>query len=337
MDMVNFFNSDAFNMVSMTMAINRVPNTYGRLRELNLFPEEGVSQRVILVEEQNGVLNLLPTQTPGAPGTYGNTSKRKIRSFVIPHIPHEDAVMPEEVQGVRLFGSDNATEAVATKVASKLAQARAKHAITLEHLRMGALRGTILDADGSTLYNLYTEFSITQKVVDFLLGTAGTEVREKCAEVLRHIEDNLQGEVMNGVHALVSGEFFDKLVKHANVKEAYKYYQQSQNLSDDYRKKFTFGGITFEEYRGSATDAAGTTRRFIANGDGHVFPVGTASSFKTFFSPADFNETANTVGLPLYAKTEVRRMGRGVDIHTQSNPLPICARPEILVRIHSSN
>ncbi|WP_458695370.1 major capsid protein [Wolbachia endosymbiont of Phyllotreta cruciferae] len=32
---------------------------------------------------------------------------------------------------------------------------RNKHAITLEHLRMGALKGIILDADGSELLNLY--------------------------------------------------------------------------------------------------------------------------------------------------------------------------------------
>ena len=47
-------------------------------------------------------------------------------------------------------------------------------AITLEHLRMGALKGVILDADGSTLYDLYQEFEITPKVVNFALTTAST-------------------------------------------------------------------------------------------------------------------------------------------------------------------
>jgi hypothetical protein len=336
-EIVDFFNSDSFHVVAMTTAINKIPNTYGKIRELGLFPTEGVTQRTIIVEEQNGVLNLLPTRAPGAPGTVGISGKRKVRSFVIPHIPHDDAVLPEEVQGVRVFGSDNMTEAVAAKVAQKLAAMRAKHAITLEHLRMGALKGIILDADGSTLYNLYTEFDITAKAVDFVLGTSTTEVREKCAEVLRHIEDNLKGEVMSRVHCLVSAEFYDKLVKHATVKEAYKYYKQTQNLSGDFRSAFEFGNIMFEEYRGSATDADGNTRRFIASGEGHAFPVGTSNTFRTMFAPADFNETANTIGIELYAKQEPRKFNRGVDIHTQSNPLPICKRPEILVKVHSSN
>ncbi len=73
---------------------------------------------------------------------------------------------------------------------------RNKHAITLEHLRMGALKGIILDADGSELLNLYNEFEITPKVVNFALGTATTDVKRKCLEVLRHIVVNIWLEFM---------------------------------------------------------------------------------------------------------------------------------------------
>src|SRR4029453_5013120 len=41
-------------------------------------------------------------------------------------------------------------------------------------------------------------------------------------------------------------------------------------MGGDLRKGFTFGGVTFEEYRGQATDAAGNTARFIAAGEGHA-------------------------------------------------------------------
>ena len=49
--------------------------------------------------------------------------------------------------------------------------------------------------------------------------------------------------------------------------------------------------------------------------------------------PADFNEAVGTVGQEYYAKQEPRKFGRGVDIHTQSNPLPLCMRPEVLVEL----
>jgi hypothetical protein len=240
--MLNPFSTDAFDMAALTAAINKIPNPCGRLEQLNLMTPQGVRTRTIIIEEMSGVLNLLPTQPVGAPGTLGTTGKRKVRSFVIPHIPHDDAVLPEEVQG------------------------------------------------------------------------------------------NLKGEFMTGVMCLCSQGFYDAFTTHAKVKEAFMYYQRNQQLGNDYRTAFTFGGVTFEEYRGQATDAAGNVRKFIADDEAHFFPLGTANTFRTHFAPSDFNETANTLGLPLYAKQEPRKFGRGTDLHTQQNPLPICLRPEVLVK-----
>jgi hypothetical protein len=329
---LNPFATDAFNMAALTAAINKIPNTYGRLEQLNLMTPQGVRTRTIIVEEMSGVLNLLPSQPVGAPGTQGTRGKRTVRSFVIPHIPHDDAVLPEEVQGIRAFGSETETDALANLMALKLQNMRNKHAITLEYLRMGALKGVILDADGSTLYNLYDEFGIAAKTVSFALGDTKTKVLTKVLEVKRHIEDNLKGEFMTGILCLCSSGFYDALTTHPTVEEAFMYFQRNQQLGNDYRTGFTFGGITFEEYRGQATDAAGTVRKFIADDEAHFFPIGTANTFRTYFAPADFNETANTLGLPLYAKQEPRKFGRGTDLHSQQNPLPICLRPEVLVK-----
>lgn len=336
--MLNPFETDAFNMVSLTKAINILPNNYGRIREMNLFPGKGVRTRSIIVEEMNGVLNLLPTMPPGSPGTVGTHGKRTVRSFTIPHIPHDDAILPEAYQGIRTFGQENELVAVSQIINDRLQVMRNKHAITLEYLRMGALKGEILDADTSTIYNLYTEFGITQKTVDFVLGTDGTNVPKKCRDVVRHIEDNLKGEVMSGVRCLVDASFFDKLILHPEVQKAYiNYAKAAEILGTDIRKKFTFNGVTFEEYRGTATDAAGTARKFITADYGIAFPEGTMNSFETIYAPADFMETANTMGLELYAKQESRKFERGIDLHTQSNPLPMCYRPGVLVTVKTSN
>ena len=326
-------NLDEFNVTTLSAAINILPNNYGKLNEMNLFPHKSVRTRSIAVEEQNGILHLLPTQLPGGPATFEARGKRKMRSFTIPHIPHDDVILPEEIQGVRAFGSETETQVMASIIADHLQSMRNKHAITLEHLRMGALKGQILDADGSVIYNLHNEFGIAPKTVNFALGNANTDVKKKCLEVIRHVEDNLQGEVMNGIHCLVSSEFFDALTSHAKVKEAYDRWQDGAALRNDMRSGFTFAGITFEEYRGQATAPDGTVRRFIADGQGHCFPTGTSGSFVTYFAPADFNETVNTLGLPLYAKQEARKFDRGIEIHTQSNPLPMCLRPALLVTL----
>jgi hypothetical protein len=200
MPVINPFDNDAFSMAALTAAVNRLPNLYGRIEQLGLMPAQGVRTRTILIEEMNGVLNLLPTRPVGAPATLGAQAKRKVRSFVIPHIPHEEVVLPEEVQGLRAFGSETEMETLANLVAQKLQTMRNKMSITLEHLRMGALKGIILDADGSIVYDLYSEFGLVAKTVNFALTTASTEVLLKVLEVKRHIEDNLRGEFMTGIY-----------------------------------------------------------------------------------------------------------------------------------------
>lgn len=331
---LNPFETDAFNMVSLTQAVNILPTKYGRLSQLNLFPDKGVRTRTIIVEEKHGVLNLLPTLPVGAPGTQNKIGKRKVRSFSVPHIPMDDVIKPEEYAGVRAFGQETVMDTLASIMNDHLQTARNKFDITVEHLRMGALKGVILDSDGSTLFNLYTEFDITPKVVNFELLTSTTNVAAKCREVNRHIEDNLKGEISNGTRCLVDEDFFDALIAHSKVKEVFLNHSKAvEVLGGDPRKEFKFNGITFEEYRGKATDLEGTTRQFIADFEGHAYPEGTGASFETLYAPADFMETVNTLGIPIYAKQELRKFGRGVDLHIQSNPLPICYRPGILVKV----
>lgn len=334
-EIINPFDQDAFSMANLCAAINILPNMYGRVGQLGIFNGSGgITTRTAIIEEQNGVLNLLKTLPVGAPGTQNKMGKRKVRSFSVPHIPLEDIIRPEEFQGVREFGQSQSMKTLASVMNNHLQAARAKFDITLEHLRMGALKGIILDADASTLYNLYTEFEIEAKTVDFALDVDATDVAAKCREVIRHIEDNLKGEIMTGVRCLVSAEFFDALIAHDEVVKYYVNWQAAAQIAQvDPRKGFSFGGIVFEEYRGTATDEDGNARRFIAANEGHAFPEGTINTFKNIYAPGNFIEAVNTVGIPIYAKQAMESMGRWVDIHMESNPLPICCRPAVLVKV----
>jgi len=334
--MNNPFDNPSFSMSALTAAINILPNNYGLMESMGLFPAKPVRFRSVVVEEKNGILTLLPTMPVGSPGTVGKRGKRKLRSFAIPHIPHDDVVLPEEVQGIRAFGSETELSTVASVMAEHLQTMRNKHSITLEHLRIGALKGIILDADGSELYNLFDLFDITPKVVNFQFTNTGADIMKACLDLKRYLVKNLKGERMTGIHCLVSEEFFDALTGHETVKAAYERWQDGLALRSDLRSGFTFAGITFEEYSGEASDGDDNVHRFIAAGEGHAFPLGTVDTFATYFAPADFNETANTLGQPLYAKQEPRKFERGTDIHTQSNPLPMCHRPAVLVKVRAT-
>ena len=335
---INPFDAGGFSLAEMTRAINILPNIYTRLGQLGLFRFEGITQRTVVIEAREGVLSLLPSVPLGAPATVGTREGRTMRSFAVPWIPHNDVILPADIQGVRAIGSGNDADPLVAVMTRKLTLMRNKHAQTREYMEINALRGIVKDGAGTTLYDYFTEFGISQQQTDFVLGTSGTKVQQKVRAVLRQIETELKGETMTGVRALVSPEFFDKLIGHPTVETAYQYYASgAQPLREDMRRAFPFAGILFEEYNASVTLSNGTTERLIPAGEGIAFPMGTIDTFTTYGAPANLIETANTVGLELYARQMTRERGDGIDLLTEASILPVNKRPALAVRLFSSN
>ena len=320
---------EGYSLKQLTQAINVLPNMYSRTTQLGLFQWRPATSNIISIEMREGVLALVPTTPWGGVAPKSKPGKRNVRGFMVPHMPLEDVVLAAEVMGVRAFGTDNQAEAVNTKVNDKLQVMKNKIDMTLEWRRFNALKGFVLDADGSIIEDYFAAFGVTKKVISLGLGNANTDVRAKCMEVLRHIEDNAQGALITGVRAMVSPELFDALTGHAKVQTVYQGWAEAVNkLGGDIRSGFVFGGITFEEYRATVDG-----QRFIDEGKGHAFPMGTTDLFSDFGAPADFNETVNTLALPYYARQQNKDFNRGIDLHAQSNILPMVNRPSMLVEL----
>ena len=349
---LDIFNQDAFSAASLTGAVSLVPNTYGRIGELGIFKSEPVPTTSVMIVIENGVLNLLPTRPRGGPASLGTRGKQTPKSFPIPHIPHEDAVLATDVQNMLAAAPANMQlETVLGFTNRKLITMRRKHAITLEHLRVTALRGVIKDYDGSTLLNLFQAFGITQKEFDFQLGTDTTDIGAKCDEVTAYFEDNLMGETMTGVKALMSPEWATRFLGHKRMQNAFQNYPATpagaNPIRENVRKGFVFRGIEFEEYRGSASyiqedGSLSTPERFIPAGDVRFFPLGTSDTFTNYWGPPDFWDAVNTApGVEdaevFVAPLERMKFGKGMEIHTESNPLPLVKRPQLLGRGYSSN
>lgn len=337
MPSLDVFNNDAFSLQEMTKAVNIIPNNYGKIRELGIFNEKGVTTTTVTLELKEGALSILPqVQRKGEP-TYEKDSKRKFFALNIPSYKHNDRIYADDIQNIRAFGSESMFETVANKVAEKLENIAKKHQITLEYMRCGALQGKVKDGEGNIIADLHSIFGVTQKSINFSFDSNDSPIDEFCRNVKRHIETELKGETMSFVQALCSPEFFDKFVKHPKVKEAYNTYQGQTPYREDFRKGFQFQGILFEEYLGSATLADGKTNvKFVPEGEAMFFPMGTTNTFDTYFAPATYEETVNTTGLPIYVKQIAEPDGESRKILSQSHPLPICKRPALLVRGYSS-
>lgn len=324
----------SYTAQELTQAIDVLPNMYGRLEELNLMPSKGVSTTLVRISRRNGYITVLPVRDRDGAASVGKSSNEDAIYLEIPHIPHIDKITPADLQDMLAFAANPMRPRTFEDALNEKLQAiKNKHAITREYFRMGALKGVIVDGEGSQLHDLYERFDIVKKTVDFELDDPDTNVLEKCAEVLRHIETNLQGEVMTGVRVLNSREFTGKLKSHPNVEKAYANWQAATALSTDTRKAFDFGGLIFEEYNASATLMDGTSGRFIDEGKGHAFPIGTMSTYATNDGPANNIGMVNMPGVEVYVSPKVLDHGEGIELKSESNPLPVCARPELQVEL----
>lgn len=343
--LLDIFNSDAFSVTELSKAIDLVPIKWGRLGELDIFPERGIPTTTVLVEYRNNRLTLLPTKPRGAPGTRGEVGRRYAKTFSIPHIPHDDVVQADEIQNVRGFGTMQ-LESVMDVVNRKLLTMRNKHDITLEHMRAGMLQGKVIDFDGTVLLNLFTEFGISEPVIDFNFGGPPTDedMITACDKVKAWIEDNLMGDVHTGIRSFCSPSFWRKFLTNATVLKAYQLYQAQiagpNPLRDDVRRGFVWQDITWEQYRAKASyeadDGTFTSGPFIPDGECRFVPEGTVQTMSTYFGPPTFLEAVNEPGLRYFAKAVPERANRWVDLFSQSNPLPLCEKPAVLVRGKSS-
>ena len=86
------FNAEAFSSTSLTDAINNVPFLPGRAGQVAGWQEDGVPTTTIMIEEKNGVLELINPSPRGGPGQTGMPESRTARSLAIPHYQYDDHI-----------------------------------------------------------------------------------------------------------------------------------------------------------------------------------------------------------------------------------------------------
>ena len=347
MEILDVFNQNAFGVISLSAAISDMTPQFGYLESLNLFPEEGVTQRTVAVDFDVTNNQLLPQSQWGGPAPANKSAKGKTRSYAIPHFPVEDQMLAADLQGRRRPGTDMTVD-MQYVLSKKMREMRLKIEQTKEWLRLGVLKsGQIKDGAGNLILDIYADFGISQDSTSFVLGTTTTDVLGKIATVKRQAVKALRGSPMSYFLALCSDSFYDDLVSHPNVQKAFQYFQNGNGYSldvdlsfgatkPDAEARFTpptsvfkFGGVGWINYSGTVPDSTGAAQALIDDGSAYMFPMGT-DAFKTWHAPADYMETVNTMGLPFYAKQERTKYDKGIDVECQSNPLPICLKPKVI-------
>lgn len=344
-----------YTNVELTQEVNRIPNTYGLLNALNLAPSEPKATRMVRIDFRNGVLVVLAAQEPGGPSQVTGDGTESGVILTIPHFPHLEKIGVDDLEGLLEVVNGQITEkSLQAETVRKLGNIRRHHSITREYLRLGMLRGLIKDGAGKTLYDLYDVFGITKKVIDFELGTAATNLMDKCEEVRDHIMVSVQGETVGNVEAIVDSKFFSKLVAHPNAEKFWLQAQNSglhtlierQRLAGNWGRVFEFGEIVWREYKGGlpVKDGSGgsTLAKNVADNSGHAYPSGTQSMFRTFEGPVHHIDRVNQAPDAgnnefVFISTKILDHGEGVELKSQSNVLAVSKQPECVVQLTSSN
>lgn len=337
---MDIFNNDAFKTLNMIEAINVIPNSWGLIGELGLFVDTANRGVDFSLELNNGVLAIIQssersTALPGA-----KRSKRSLKKMSTARFGQKSKITAADIESIRAFGSMTELKQLIDEVAERQDTVKGNLDITREYLRSGAIMGQVLDADGSVLLDLFDEFEVTRKVVNFEFATASTDLMAKCREVTRHIKVNLKGDVSAGALGLTSPEATDKLMGHEDFKDRYKFYQNTNGgdpLRDDESAGFKFGGILWKEYLGEGDvpqeDGSTITKNFIPSGDINFVPLGTRKTFRQVNGSPDYLTMTNMPGQPFYSAIfPDKQEGRFVDVEGMMQTMPICTRPATLVR-----
>lgn len=328
-----FDNNDAFSMASLTAAVNAVPYRPGQVSAAGLFDEDGVTTLDVLVEHRDGKLGLVEPTERGGAGETVDSEKRSMQSFRVPHYERNDLIKADEVQGVRAFGSETELEVLTDRVNRKAQRHAADLTMTLEHQRIGAIKGVVASKSGAVLANLYTAYNIAVPAsVSLVLGTDTTDVGSIFQDVVYSIEDSLD-EPYEGIHVFTGRDLHRQMWRHKSVRDTFLYGNGAGVLRQDVPDTFEFGGATWERYKTGAKATADLGAPYIAANEARVVVKGVQDLFLTRFAPADYEETVNTVGLPFYAQQYAMQNKKGRHLEVQMNAISLCTRPQVLRRL----
>ena len=330
---MNVFDDQAFNLTSLSGYVQKIDYTPQLLGELGIFEPMPVRTRDVFVDRSDESLALIPASADGAPPEAQDKRGRDVVPVQTTRLAKSFTIYAYEIEGVRASGTESELQAMQTEFDLRMQRLRADMELTHEHHRLGALQGKVLDADGTTVLHDFTSIfnESIPAATNFALDDDATNVRGKCTDLVRSMFRSARGSFTPNteIHALAGDAFYDSLISHPNVRETYLNWSAAADLrAGSAFRSFTFGGITFHNYRG--TDDATTVA--VPTDEAKFFPVGARGVFKDVRAPlVDRFEFVGTLGQSVYAMT-VRDQLRDMWVNGElfSYRLFMCQQPRVL-------
>lgn len=331
--------NDFNTLTEWTEAINNIDTQY-QIFDNSLFNIQSTGQHSVMFDVTDRDTVLLPSQD--RKDKRDSVGKEKtVRTYALPlsYFKHSEYITIEDVQSVRRKNTPDDVETIDIVRAERLGRMRRQVDQTWEYMKLQAAKGVCKSPNGVVYADMFAEFGLTQDTLNFELGTAATDVAGKIRQLRRQVRDNLSnGGFMNGMTVYVDPEFYDKLVSHDSIKDAYRYFRATdqargaQPLRDNLNEQFTFGGVTFVVLDGSFSLPDGSTEQLIEDNTGHVIP-NVQDLFRGWVGPSNKLPLANAGGQDMYAWEFNDPKQEFIEMQVETAPLFICTRPKALVKL----
>ena len=318
----NWYTSDAFKSTNLIAAFDEMPFVPMAMGQSGYFSNiQPINTTAAWIERSGKSLALLDVKPRGSEGQSIEGDKRTGNYFKVPHIPARSEILADEIQDVRAWNSETNLQSMSEEINKRNLKARWYFEYALEYHRLLSTQGLMMTHDGS-IVSLYTEFGMTEDTVALALGTGSTKLLTKCAEIIDHVEDGLDGLPYTTIDAQVDSTMLVKLRTHTDFEKAYINWNNAVQLTGNPHTPVSFGGINWYRYKGTSAV------KFAAN-EGRVIPrLANESNFVTAIAPADTNAAANTRGIPFYVMSEIMKGDKGMELLYQTNQLFVNLKPD---------
>lgn len=271
----------------------------------------------------------------GGDRNFAGRENARSEYFSSAFFPLDGKVTAQDIQDLRLLGTEQEPENAANRVKRLVARIQRSHSVQLQKAMLYAIVNnktyfpgmTGQEKDYSTIWGAArkqvpnTAFDLSDPAVD-PFETLNKEGR-------RHIIDNAQDDAEGyEVMFACSSDVFDGLIAHPKFEASYSQYASEQEplrqrISGNRNNRvFKHKGVIVVEIINSAAGSLGSTK-------GYLYPLGVSDFVKLAYSPADTMKLANTVAEESYMF--LKEDDRYTTVESETSFVIVLTRPELIV------
>jgi hypothetical protein len=337
--------------IEVSNIVNDMPVLYGQVMDMNLFQFKGAYTNTVAIDRTNYTPGVIPASPwcCDAKVTQGSPT-RNLFPVSIPHTHIEDALWACDLNGVRgqTTGLQVSYASVAQERAKVLMRMKMNMDITAEYRMLSALKGQVMDADGTNvLLDIYELFGVTQQSQDIPLTTAGSDVLGAFRNAVRKSRDGARSFIPQRWIVLAGKNFFDKIVSHDSLRDLYKRCcdVQANTLNDMSNFVFNFmPNVSIMEYEGTVArnPVTGQDVEYMGDDEALMFPVPAPGQemYELLAAPPMTLSYVNTLAASKYYFWESMLCTRGesdpegIKFMGEMNLLPIVKHPAAIIKLN---